>query len=71
MSLIQELKNFDATPDYAETLKPFPRAAIARRLGIGASYVSNILSGSKTPSKKIHKMLTELAGQIQAEGGHS
>lgn len=53
-------------PAYSSTLKRFNRALIAKKVNCTTTYLTQILSGYKIPSKPLEQRLKALATEIQA-----
>ena len=66
MSLIYELST-PKRPEYAETLRQFPLACVAEKVGVSYSYLSNILSGQRKPGGPLERKLKVLARQVKSE----
>lgn len=72
-SIINFLKSAPEPPkDYLPLINLNARRdRMAHHLGITSSYLYNILSGSKTPSKSLHHKIMELISDIKAESDYS
>ena len=67
MSLLSELSKKPEPPVYAATLKQFPPASVAQKLGISCGYTHMILSGNRKPSQALERRLIDLAAQVECE----
>ena len=68
-SIINFLKSAPTPPKEYKTLINLKvrRDRMAHHLGITSSYLYNILSGSKTPSKRLHNKIMALIADVKAE----
>ena len=65
-SFIEQLRTATPTPPtYSKVLKPFNHAVIAQKVNCSTTYLSQLLSGYKKPSKELESKLKALAAQIQ------
>jgi hypothetical protein len=65
LSILEELRTKTTPPVYAKILKPFPRDAIAQKLGIGTIHASNIITGYKRPGKLLEQKFIALAAEVE------
>lgn len=65
-TLDQLTKPKQRPPEYIP-LYPYKRSYIAQYLGVGTIYVSNIFSGYKQPSQKLHNKIMELIELVKSE----
>lgn len=66
-SFIEHLRTATPTPPaYSKVLKPFNHAVIAQKVDCSTTYLSQLLSGYKKPSKELEHRLKALAAEIQA-----
>ncbi|KJR42570.1 hypothetical protein MCHI_001531 [Candidatus Magnetoovum chiemensis] len=65
-NILEYLNNAQPTPPaYAETLKPFNRAVIAKKVNCSTTYLTQIITGYKKPSKELESRLKALAFEIK------
>ena len=67
--LITYLNTEPTPPAYAKILKRYNRALIAKKVNCSTTYLAQLLSGYKTPSKALEQRLKALAAEIQAALG--
>jgi len=65
--IINRLSRRNTPPEEYRPLGPFSRTNLSLYLGVTAPYISNVLGGSKVPSKKLHNKIMELVKQVEAE----
>lgn len=65
-NILEYLNTEPTPPAYSTTLKRYNRALIAQKVNCSTTYLAQLLSGYKTPSKALEQRLKALAAEIQA-----
>lgn len=68
-NILEYLNTEPTPPAYSTTLKRYNRALIANKVNCSTTYLAQLLSGYKTPSKALEQRLKALAAEIQAALG--
>ncbi len=68
-NILEYLNTEPIPPAYSTTLKRYNRALIAKKVNCSTTYLAQLLSGYKTPSKALEQRLKALAAEIQAALG--